>query len=113
MPVFISIPSWHWSVMVIWILPKRQAQFLKVLVRSLSGGRVAGVSTMTGPCLCYMILTRGSAEFDTAAVKRQLGNGVFTAEAFSGKSVHVYLAFVSEDRKRRSNSQYLGVITVL
>lgn len=55
----------------------------------------------------------GSAEFDTAAVKRQLGAGVFTAEAFSGKSVHVYLAFVSEDRKRRSNSQYLGVIPVL
>lgn len=55
----------------------------------------------------------GSAEFDTAAVKRQLGTGAFTAKAFSGKSVHVYLAFVSEDRKRRSNSQYLGVIPVL
>jgi len=55
----------------------------------------------------------GNAEFDTAAVKRQLKTGVFTTEGFSGKSVHVYLAFVSEDRKRRSNSQYLGVITVL
>lgn len=55
----------------------------------------------------------GRAAFDTAAVKRQRGTGIFTAEAFSGKSVHVYLAFVSEDRKRRSNSQYLGVITVL
>ncbi len=55
----------------------------------------------------------GSAEFDTAAAKRQQESGIFTAEAFSGKSVHVYLAFVAEDRKRRSNSQYLGMITVL
>jgi len=54
------------------------------------------------------------AEFDTAAVKRQLETGVFKpGKDFSGKSVHVYIAFVSEDRKRRSNSQYLGVITVL
>jgi hypothetical protein len=55
----------------------------------------------------------GVAEFDTAAVKRQLRTGVFISENLSGKSVHVYLAFVSEDRKRRSNSQYLGVVTVL
>ncbi|SMC94534.1 DUF6266 family protein [Pedobacter nyackensis] len=54
------------------------------------------------------------AEFDTAAVKRELKTGVFnTSESFSGRSVHAYIAFVSEDRKRRSNSQYLGVITVL
>lgn len=58
-------------------------------------------------------IDRGTAKFDTAAVQRQKETGVFTAEEFSGKSVHVYLAFVSEDRKRRSNSQYLGVITVL
>lgn len=58
-------------------------------------------------------IDRGTARFDTAAVKRQLKTGVFNAEGYSGRSVHVYLAFVSEDRKRRSNSQYLGVITVL
>lgn len=56
----------------------------------------------------------GSADFDTAAVKRQYGTGVFKPNVnFSGKSVHVYLAFVSEDRKRRSNSQYLGIVNVL
>lgn len=54
-----------------------------------------------------------NAKFDTAAVKRKLETGVFSAEDLSGKSVHVYLAFVAEDRKRRSNSQYLGVVTVL
>lgn len=54
------------------------------------------------------------ADFDTAAVKRQAGTGVFKPDMnFSGRSVHVYLAFVSEDRKRRSNSQYLGVVQVL
>lgn len=54
------------------------------------------------------------AEFDTAAAKRKLGTGTFKLEKnFSGKTVHAYLAFVSEDRKRRSNSQYLGVVTIL
>lgn len=54
------------------------------------------------------------AEFDTATVKRQLETGVFkVSEALFGKSVHAYIAFVSEDRKRRSNSQYLGLVTVL
>ncbi|MNY52570.1 hypothetical protein D3C86_1882550 [compost metagenome] len=54
------------------------------------------------------------AEFDTAAAKRKLETGTFKLEKnFSGKTVHAYLAFVSEDRKRRSNSQYLGVVTIL
>lgn len=56
----------------------------------------------------------GRAEFDTAAVKRRMKTGAFKlTENFSGKSVHVYLAFVAEDRKRRSNSQYLGIVNVL
>lgn len=52
-------------------------------------------------------------KFDTSAGMRNLKMKVFDAEGFSGKAVHVYFAFVSEDRKRRSNSQYLGVIAVL
>lgn len=56
----------------------------------------------------------GTADFDTAAEKRRMKTGVFKLnENFSGKAVHVYLAFVAEDRKRRSNSQYLGVVNVL
>nr|WP_121272890.1 DUF6266 family protein [Pedobacter schmidteae] len=56
----------------------------------------------------------GVADFDTAAVRRTNEGGVFKLnENFSGKTVHVYLAFVAEDRKRRSNSQYLGTVTVL
>ncbi|WP_316811929.1 DUF6266 family protein [Pedobacter heparinus] len=55
-----------------------------------------------------------TADFDTAAVKRRMRTGVFKlSEDFSGKAVHVYLAFVAEDRKRRSNSQYLGIVNVL
>lgn len=54
------------------------------------------------------------AEFDTAAVRRNLKTGEFKlGKDFSGKTVHAYLAFVSEDRKRRSNSQYLGLVKVL
>lgn len=56
----------------------------------------------------------GIAEFDTAAAKTQNRKGVFVVNpSFSGNKVHVYLAFVSEDRKNRSNSQYLGVVKVL
>lgn len=54
------------------------------------------------------------ATFDTAAVKRSAMTGTLTLDpAYSDREVHVYLAFVSEDRKTRSNSQYLGAITVL
>jgi hypothetical protein len=59
-------------------------------------------------------IERGLADYDTGAIRRGLKTGTFKLnEKFSGRPVHVYLAFVSEDRKRRSNSQYLGVITVL
>ena len=56
----------------------------------------------------------GTACYDTAGAKRQMKRFAFElGHDFSGKSVHVYLAFVSEDRKRRSNSQYLGVIDAM
>ncbi|WP_316818039.1 DUF6266 family protein [Pedobacter nyackensis] len=59
-------------------------------------------------------IENGNAAFETAAVKRQLETGVLKAgEELIGKTVHAYIAFVSEDRKRRSNSQYLGLVTVL
>ena len=59
-------------------------------------------------------IENGNAEFDTAAVKRSAMTGKFNmGRDFSGKSVHVYLAFVAEDRKTRSNSQYLGIVNVL
>lgn len=59
-------------------------------------------------------IAAGRADFDTAGVRRSNKSGVFKLnENFSGKTVHVYLAFVAEDRKRRSNSQYLGTVTVL
>lgn len=55
----------------------------------------------------------GKAEHDTAAANVQKKQFVFQLNhMFSGKQVHVYLAFVSEDRKRRSNSQYLGIVEV-
>lgn len=56
----------------------------------------------------------GRAAYETAGAKRQFEIGEFKAgEDFSGKTVHAYIAFVSEDRKRRSNSQYLGLVKVL
>ncbi|HWW39580.1 DUF6266 family protein [Pedobacter sp.] len=59
-------------------------------------------------------LEEGIAESDTSAAKTQNKIGTFVlSKGFSGKEVHVYLAFVSEDRKSRSNSQYLGKIRVL
>lgn len=56
----------------------------------------------------------GRADYDTAAPRRGMRTGVFKLnEDFSGKAVHVYLAFVAEDRKSRSNSQYLGIVNML
>eukprot|EP01133_Synstelium_polycarpum_P013490 gene13490-15894_t len=54
------------------------------------------------------------AYHDTAAVRRSTGTYVLElTKSYSGKEVHVYLAFVSDDRKNQSNSQYLGAVTVL
>lgn len=59
-------------------------------------------------------IENGSACFNTAAVIRSKKHGIFEVDpAYSGRTVHVYLAFVSEDRKRRSNSQYLGTVAIL
>lgn len=55
----------------------------------------------------------GTAEYDTAATNVQKKKFVFELnKEFSGKKAHAYLAFVSEDRKRRSKSQYLGVVEI-
>lgn len=58
--------------------------------------------------------TDGRARFNTASERADGGYAKLKLdESFIGKHVDVYLAFVSEDRKRRSTSQYLGLITVL
>ena len=54
------------------------------------------------------------AKFETAGSRRQTGTEtIYAGERFSGLSVHAYIAFVSEDRKSRSNSKYLGEIEIL
>lgn len=59
-------------------------------------------------------IEKKAAKFDTAASKTQNKKGTFVlSPGFSGREVHVYIAFVSEDRKRRSNSQYLGIVKVM
>jgi hypothetical protein len=56
----------------------------------------------------------GMATFNTAAERADSGSARLKLdETYIGKQVDVWLAFVSEDRKRRSNSQYLGLVTVL
>nr|WP_068892584.1 DUF6266 family protein [Pedobacter panaciterrae] len=58
--------------------------------------------------------TDGRARFNTASERADGGHAKLKLdESFIGKHMDVYLAFVSEDRKRRSISQYLGLITVL
>ena len=59
-------------------------------------------------------ITGEKAIFNTASERADGGHARLKLdENFSGKQVDVYLAFVSEDRKRRSNSQYLGLLTVI
>ena len=50
--------------------------------------------------------------YHTAIARRQHGTGILDMTEYAGKKFHVYLAFVTEDRKNRSNSQYLGEIEV-
>lgn len=59
-------------------------------------------------------ITGEFARFNTASERADGGYArLRIPEAMNGKQVDVYLAFVSEDRKRRSTSQYLGLITTL
>lgn len=59
-------------------------------------------------------ITGASAVFNTASERADSGYATLKLnKSFSGKLVDVYLAFVSEDRKRRSRSQYLGLIPVI
>lgn len=59
-------------------------------------------------------ITGAKAIFNTASERADSGQARLKLdETFTGKLVDVYLAFVSEDRKRRSSSQYLGLIAVI
>jgi len=58
-------------------------------------------------------LTTSRASYDTSLAKRSTCKArlPFTSQ-HSGHDLHIYFAFVSEDRKERSTSQYLGIIQV-
>jgi len=59
-------------------------------------------------------MTGYEACFNTASEKANSGSArLKLEESMRGKQLDIYLAFVSEDRKRRSKSQYLGVVTAL
>lgn len=52
-----------------------------------------------------------TAIYDIHGAFRNMGSQIMdTCKAFLGKTVHVYAAFISADRTRQSNSQYLGTI---
>jgi len=53
------------------------------------------------------------AIYDTSLAQRTMKKATLNiGEGFTGKQFHVYIGFVSEDRKQRSISKYLGVITM-
>lgn len=50
-----------------------------------------------------------SESFNTAIAKRSAGTATFKIPPkMIGRGLHVYLAFIADDRKNRSNSMYLG-----
>ncbi len=52
-----------------------------------------------------------SALYEIHGAFRNIGNQIMdTYNDFVGKTIHVYAAFISADRTRQSNSQYLGEI---
>lgn len=53
------------------------------------------------------------AVYDTSIAKRALKKANLPiGEDYAGRELHIYIGFVSEDRKRRSMSKYLGTITM-
>ncbi|MFP5080025.1 DUF6266 family protein [Pedobacter sp. JCM 36344] len=55
-----------------------------------------------------------SAIYDIALAKRSTGMATLElAEYLPGAEVHMYLGFITEDRKERSISQYLGMFLIL
>ncbi|TCC90434.1 hypothetical protein EZ428_14260 [Pedobacter frigiditerrae] len=55
----------------------------------------------------------GRTQHHPAITTRRTGTATFKLEnVFFGKSVNVYLAFTSDDRKQRSNSLYLGKVAI-
>ena len=56
-------------------------------------------------------ITAQKAEFDTSLAQRAAKKAsLWIGKEFAGHDLHIYFAFVSEDRKQRSISQYLGII---
>ncbi|MGY4384230.1 hypothetical protein ACVWYN_001256 [Pedobacter sp. UYP24] len=53
----------------------------------------------------------GEAEYETSLAKRAEKKGTLkVGHEYAGKTLHIYIGFVSEDRKSRSISKYLGTI---
>lgn len=53
----------------------------------------------------------GAAVYDTSIAKRTIKKATLNvSDEYAGKEMHIYIGFVSEDRKKRSISRYLGVI---
>lgn len=50
--------------------------------------------------------------YDTAAASRASETATIEASAFTGKSVHTWIGFVSEDCQQAANSLYTGELTV-
>ncbi len=74
-----------------------------------------GADALDERCMIMVYDTvNGRAIYDTAGPKRSRNTATLElSKHFSGKKVHIYLAFVTEDRKNQSMSQYLGEIEVL
>ncbi|MES2417071.1 MAG: DUF6266 family protein [Bacteroidota bacterium] len=58
-------------------------------------------------------IEKEKARYNPHIVSRRKGTATFKLdEFFKGKQLDIYLAFTSDDRKQRSNSMYLGKLTI-
>ncbi len=53
------------------------------------------------------------ARYNTSIGQRKNGYATFKLEQEKGRAFHIYLAFVADDRKQRTNSKYLGKLTII
>ncbi|MGF1923912.1 MAG: DUF6266 family protein [Bacteroidia bacterium] len=57
---------------------------------------------------------QGKARYHTSIGLRKDGSAVFKLEpSDKGRAFHIYIAFVSDDRKQRTHSKYLGKLTII
>lgn len=73
---------------------------------------IKGCNSQDQVMLLAYDLEHADAYFNTLGQFRSAGSDTLKVNTVTGRTYHVYFAFVADDRSRQSDSVYLGTITV-